>query len=71
MAGCAIPTSSAGHAPAGAKTNPKLAFQSDHLSEAGQLLLPCYHGNEPAHFGKAIRVSAIPRPVGAMSAIGA
>ena len=31
MAGCATPTSSAGHAPAGAKTNPKLTFQSDHL----------------------------------------
>ena len=31
MAGCATPTSSAGHAPAGATANPKLTFQSDHL----------------------------------------
>src|SRR5436190_31976 len=30
MAGCAIPTSSAGHAPAGAKTDPKLTFDPDH-----------------------------------------
>jgi hypothetical protein len=30
-AACATPTSSAGHAPAGAKTFPKLTFQPDHL----------------------------------------
>src|SRR5436190_13467727 len=35
MAGCAIPTSSAGHAPAGAKTDPKLTFDPDHLVGAG------------------------------------
>ena len=37
MAGRAIPTSSAGHAPAAAKTNPKLTFHSDHLVGAGQV----------------------------------
>src|SRR4051794_10690510 len=37
MAGCAIPTSSAGHAPAGAKTDPKLTFDPDHLVGAGHL----------------------------------
>jgi hypothetical protein len=31
MAVCATPTSSAGHAPAGAKTNPKLTFLAAHL----------------------------------------
>jgi len=36
MAGCATPTSSAGHAPAGAKTDPKLTFDPDHHSGAGQ-----------------------------------
>src|SRR5439155_415703 len=36
MAGCAIPTSSAGHAPAGAKADPKLTFHPDHLVGAGQ-----------------------------------
>src|SRR5256885_5214001 len=35
MAGCAIPTSSAGHAPAGAKADPKLTFDPDHLVGAG------------------------------------
>jgi hypothetical protein len=30
MAGCAIPTSSAGHAHAGAKANPKLTFNPDY-----------------------------------------
>jgi hypothetical protein len=35
MAVCAIPTSSAGHALAGAKTNPKLTFLADHLLGAG------------------------------------
>ena len=30
IAGCAIPTSSAGRAPAGAKANPKLTFKPDH-----------------------------------------
>src|SRR5213076_3031406 len=30
------PTSCAGHAPAGAKTNPKLTFDPDHLVGAGQ-----------------------------------
>src|SRR4030088_1671503 len=35
MAGCAIPTSSAGHAPAGAKADPKLTFEPDHLVGAG------------------------------------
>jgi hypothetical protein len=30
LAGVATPTSSAGHALAGAKTNPKLTFQPDH-----------------------------------------
>ena len=39
MAGCAIPTSSAGHAPAGAEANPKLTFQPDHLVGAGQAQL--------------------------------
>src|SRR5215210_4156916 len=34
MAGCATPTSFAGHAPAGAKTNPKLTFQPDHQAGA-------------------------------------
>ena len=34
MAGCAIPTSSAGHAPAGAAANPKLTFQPDHPAGA-------------------------------------
>src|SRR4051794_41430789 len=37
MAGCATPTSSAGHAPAGATSNPKLAFKSDHQVGAGHL----------------------------------
>jgi SAM-dependent methyltransferase len=37
MAGCAIPTSSAGHAQTGAKTNPKLTFKADHLVGAGHL----------------------------------
>src|SRR5438477_2447075 len=36
MAGCAIPTSSAGHAPAGAEPDPKLTFDPDHLVGAGQ-----------------------------------
>src|SRR4029079_1303925 len=36
MAGCATPTSSAGHAPAGAKTIPKLTFSPDHLTGADQ-----------------------------------
>src|SRR5439155_13947355 len=36
MAGCAIPTSSAGHAPAGAKADPKLTFDPDHLVGAVQ-----------------------------------
>src|SRR5204862_3861652 len=36
MAGCAIPTSSAGHAPAGAKANPKLTFKPDHQAGADQ-----------------------------------
>ena len=36
MAGCATPTSSAGHAPAGAKANPKLTFKPDHPAGAGQ-----------------------------------
>ena len=34
MAGCAIPTRSAGHAPAGAAANPKLTFQPDHPAGA-------------------------------------
>src|SRR5213082_1531770 len=42
MAGCAIPTSSAGHAPAGAKANPKLTFKPDH--QAGADHLRQYHG---------------------------
>src|SRR5205823_12482038 len=37
MAGCAIPTSSAGHAPAGAKTHPKLTFKPDHSAEVDQV----------------------------------
>src|SRR5439155_10857996 len=36
MASCAIPTSSAGQAPAGATTRPKLTFKSDHHAGAGQ-----------------------------------
>src|SRR5437588_8493208 len=36
MAGCATPTSSAGHAPAGATANAKLTFKSDHQAGAGQ-----------------------------------
>src|SRR5206468_9863415 len=35
MAGCAIPTSSAGHALAGAKADPKLTLDPDHLVGAG------------------------------------
>jgi hypothetical protein len=38
MAVCATPTSSAGHALAGAKTNPKLTFLVDYLSGAGHFL---------------------------------
>src|SRR6185503_12767632 len=38
MAGCATPTSSAGHAPAGATANAKLRFKSDHQAGAGHLL---------------------------------
>jgi len=42
MAGCAAPTSSAGHAQAGAKTYPKLTFNPDHQAGAGQPHLePC------------------------------
>jgi GGDEF domain-containing protein len=37
MAGCATPTSSAGHAPASATTNPKLTFKSDHQAGADHL----------------------------------
>jgi hypothetical protein len=36
-AGCAIPTSSAGHAQAGAKADPKLTFDSDHLVGAAHI----------------------------------
>jgi hypothetical protein len=36
MAGCASPTSSAGHALAGAKSNPKLTFDPDDLVGTGQ-----------------------------------
>ena len=36
MAGCATPTSSAGHAPAGATPSPKLTFKADHQSGADQ-----------------------------------
>jgi integrase len=36
MAGCAIPTTSATHAPAGAKADPKLTFNADHLVGADQ-----------------------------------
>src|SRR6516164_6405774 len=36
MAGGATPTSSAGHASAGANTTSKLTFKSDHQSGAGQ-----------------------------------
>src|SRR6185436_19081453 len=39
MAGCATPTSSAGHAPAGATANAKLRFKSDHQAGAGHLNL--------------------------------
>src|SRR5882672_8829907 len=35
MAGCATPTSSAGHATAGVRTLPKLTLQTDHLVGAG------------------------------------
>src|SRR5690348_16044342 len=35
-AGCATPTRSAGHAPAGAAADPKLTFQADHSVGAGQ-----------------------------------
>jgi hypothetical protein len=38
MAGCTTPTSAAGHAPAGAKTRPKLTFHPDHLVGARQIL---------------------------------
>src|SRR4029077_2080753 len=34
MAGCAIPTNFAGHAPAGPKADPKLTFKSYHLEGA-------------------------------------
>lgn len=37
MAGCATPTSSAGHATAGLRTLPKLTLQPDHLVGAGQI----------------------------------
>ena len=40
MAGCATPTRSAGHAPAGAKTDPKLTFNSDHQPGAGHCSPP-------------------------------
>jgi hypothetical protein len=36
MAGCATPTSSAGHALAGAETHPKLTFKPDHQTGADQ-----------------------------------
>jgi hypothetical protein len=36
MAGCASPTNSAGHAPTGATTNPKLPSQPDHPTGADQ-----------------------------------
>src|SRR6266480_2641799 len=36
MAGCATPTSSAGHASAGATTGPKLTFKPDHQAGADQ-----------------------------------
>jgi hypothetical protein len=36
IAGCATPTSSAGHAPAGATANPKLTFKPDYHSGPGQ-----------------------------------
>jgi len=36
MAGCATPTSSAGHASAAAKTGPKLTFKPDHQAGADQ-----------------------------------
>ena len=39
MAGCATPTSSAGHAPTGATTNPKLTSQPDHPTGADHFLL--------------------------------
>ena len=37
MAGCATPTRSAGHAPAGATADTKLTFQPDHPVGAGQM----------------------------------
>ena len=40
MAGCATPTSSAGHVAAGAKTNPNLTFLADHSVGAGQSSRP-------------------------------
>ena len=40
MAGGATPTSSAGHASAGANTTSKLTFKSDHQSGAGQQDVP-------------------------------
>src|SRR5262249_15083643 len=36
MAGCAIPTRCAGHAPAGATADAKLTFKPDHQAGAGQ-----------------------------------
>src|SRR5437016_181619 len=39
MAGCATPTNSAGHAPAGAATNPKLTSKLDHQAGADQSLV--------------------------------
>src|SRR5882724_453188 len=36
MAGCATPTRSAGHAPAGATADPILTFESDHPAGADQ-----------------------------------
>ena len=38
MAGCATPTSSAGHAPTGATTSPKLTSQPDHPTGADHLV---------------------------------
>src|SRR5205085_9296212 len=44
MAGCATPTSSAGHAPAGATADPKLTFKPDHQAGAAHT-----HGSEPRY----------------------
>jgi CheY-like chemotaxis protein len=57
MAGCAIPTRSAGHAPAGAKADPKLTFGPDHL--VGPVILTEITNAEGVH----VRLQADPEAV--------